>query len=57
MKEMDYQFRIQEEENEKETGRERKGKRSIIKKLDELIKQYSGRGLTGKERRRGKDRL
>lgn len=54
MKEMDYQFRIQEEENEKRDRQRTEREEEHYKKLDELIKQYSGRGLTGKERRERK---
>lgn len=54
MKEMDYQFRIQEEENEKRDKQRTEREEEHYKKLDELIKQYSGRGLTGKERRERK---
>ena len=54
MKEMDYQFRIQEEENEKRDRQRTEREEEHYRKLDELIKQYSGRGLTGKERRERK---
>ena len=54
MKEMDYQFRIQEEENEKRDKQRTEREEEHYKKLDELIKQYSGRGLNGKERRERK---
>ena len=55
MKEMDYQFRIQEEGKREKRDRQRtEREEEHYKKLDELIKQYSGRGLTGKERRERK---
>ena len=44
----------QEEENEKRDRQRTEREEEHYKKLDELIKQYSGRGLTGKERRERK---
>ena len=54
MKEMDYQFRVQEEENERREQVRIDREEEHYRKLDELIRQRSKRRLTAREKKEQK---
>ena len=54
MKEMDYQFRVQEEENERREQLRIDREQEHYRKLDELLRQRSRKRLTGREKKEQK---